>query len=267
MRNLLIPGIVAGLLLALHAIPEGNYSARWHAREANQEQREFARRLAQLPFEFGDWQSEDAPIDPREHQTSGAVGDYQRVFRNRYDPKKKVTVYIACGNPVDMAIHNPERCYKAAGATEDDTRTKYAMALSNNRNIATFWTNRFKSGTVDEGQRSLRIFWSFSSDGKWVAPSNARWSLGREAAVYKIYALSDVPVGKKDTIDDSPARELLDGFMPIIQQTLFPEEAKPDIAPPSEKPAETPAASPAAPPAATTEPPADAPPAAAAAGK
>ncbi len=234
MRSYLIPSIVVVLLLVLQMFPYRKMT--WQTREASPEQKEFARRLAKVPFEFGDWQSEPADVNQRELEASAATGSYARVFHNRFDPEKKVEIFIVCGHPQDVTIHTPERCYKASGFKEDDEARKFPIDFGKEygKDVAFFWTNRYKAGSEAEGQQSLRIFWSFSDDGQWVAPNFARLTLGRSPAVYKIYAIAPLKPGEREQPEDSPGKDILHDFLPVLNSVLFPPE-KPEATPSAEK--------------------------------
>jgi Protein of unknown function (DUF3485) len=234
MRSYLIPSIVVVLLLVLQMFPYRKMT--WQTREASPEQQEFSRRLAKVPFEFGDWQSEPADVNQRELEASAATGSYARVFHNRFDPEKKVEIFIVCGHPQDVTIHTPERCYKASGFKEDDEARKFPIDFGKEygKDVAFFWTNRYKAGSEAEGQQSLRIFWSFSDDGQWVAPNFARLTLGRSPAVYKIYAIAPLKPGEREQPEDSPGKDILHDFLPVLNSVLFPPE-KPEATPSAEK--------------------------------
>ncbi len=222
MRNFWIPAAAVVVLLVLQTFPYKRLT--WQTREPSKEQIDFAHRLTKVPLEFGDWQSEPAKVDQRELEASAATGSYSRVFRNRFDPEKKVEIFIVCGHPQDVTIHTPERCYKASGFKEDDEARKFPIDFGKEygKDVAFFWTNRYKAGSEAEGQQSLRIFWSFSDDGEWVAPNFARLTLGRSPAVYKIYAIAPLKTGEREQPEDSPCKEFLREFLPRLNAVLFP---------------------------------------------
>ncbi len=230
MRNFWIPAAAVVVLLVLQTFPYKKLT--WQTREATPEQKEFARRLTKVPLEFGDWQSEPVNLDQREMEASAATGSYARTFHNRFDPEKKVQIFIVCGHPQDVTIHTPERCYKASGFKEDDEARKFPVDFGKEygKNVAFFWTNRYKAGSEAEGQQSLRIFWSFSDDGEWIAPNFARLTLGRSPAIYKIYAIVPLKTGERDQPEDSPGKDFLREFLPVMNATLFPSENPADAA-------------------------------------
>lgn len=235
MRNYLIPAIVIVVLLFLQMVPYRKLT--WQTREATPEQKEFARRLGTVPLEFGDWKSEPANINQRELEASAATGCYARDFTNRYDPEKKIEVFIVCGHPQDVTIHTPDRCYKASGFKEDDEARKFPVDYGKEygKDVAFFWTNRYKAGTEAEGQQSLRVFWSFSDDGIWLAPNFARLTLGRSPAIYKIYAIAPLKSGKNEQPEESPCKDFLREFLPLLNASLFPPASAESNPTPAEK--------------------------------
>ena len=222
MYKFVLPVAVAAVLIALHAWPQGIWSRRWGAGDVTEEQKIFAERLKNIPTSFGDWDSEDVPISQRELDASGSTGSFSRRFFNRNAPEKSVLIFIVSGNSYDVTMHTPDQCYVLSGFQEAESQDRYVVDTG--KTAAEFATNRFRrSGTLD-GPQHLRIFWSFSGDGEWVAPTTPKLSLMSSPALFKIYAQTVIPGDTALRPEESPAVPFLREFMPMLTTALFPAD-------------------------------------------
>jgi Protein of unknown function (DUF3485) len=218
--------IVGILLLTAHSYLQGKWTERWGLRSVSEEQKLFAERLNHVPTAFGDWESVDSPISEREKEASGAVNTFSRVYTNRTDPTKVVSIYIVCGHPKDITQHTPDQCYVLSGFEEAEDEQPYTIDTGESgKTSADFRTNRYRKGFSFNPQ-DLRIFWSFSYDGKWEAPRNPKVWLMHYPALYKIYANTDLHGTAHTQPQDSAAVPFLREFMPILNSVLFPPEDK-----------------------------------------
>jgi len=231
MQKLVIPVALAALLIALHAVPQGIWSRRFGQKDVTEEQKAFAARLENIPTSFGDWESMEAKVSDRELAASGSIGSFSRTFQNRLSPEKVVQIFIVCGNSYDVTMHTPDQCYVLSGFEEAESQEPHIIKGMNGKVASEFATNRFKRGSTVEGPQDLRIFWSFSSDSEWVAPTTPKFSLMSAPALYKVYAIS--PVAENATrASESPAVPFLEEFMPLLTSVLFPANG---IKPPTEE--------------------------------
>jgi hypothetical protein len=76
----------------------------------------------------------------------------------------------------------------------------------------------------------LRIFWTFSGDGQWVAPSVPKYALSHYPALYKLYANTSLHGEARTRPEDSAAVPFLRQFLPVLNQALFPPEEKTESA-------------------------------------
>jgi hypothetical protein len=227
MQKLVLPVALAAILIALHAIPQGIWSRRWGQRDVTEEQKAFAARLENIPTSFGDWDSVAMKVSDRELEASGSIGSFSRRFQNRISPEKIVQVFIVCGNSYDVTMHTPDQCYVLSGFEETETPQPYVVP---GKVASEFTTNRFRRSSTLDGPQHLRIFWSFSSDGEWVAPSTPKFSLMSAPALYKIYAITEVVGDNGTRAGESPAVPFLQEFMPLLSSALFPANAtKPSV--------------------------------------
>src|SRR5690348_6864022 len=68
-----------------------------------------AERLNAIPLEIGDWDGEVIEVKPGE-AGKGVAGCIKRRYVNR-KTSQAVSLFIVCGRPGPVSIHNPEDCY------------------------------------------------------------------------------------------------------------------------------------------------------------
>jgi hypothetical protein len=225
MNRYLIPAGAAGLLILISAYFQGVYSERWGKRPIWEEQKILAKHLMQdVPTTVGEWESKEIPVDLREMNAAGAVGYYSRHFYKKSKPDTTgVDVLIICGHPADMTIHTPEKCYVTSGYKETSDQEKYVVKSGDV--TQEFYTDKFAKGdTFEAGAENVRVFWSFTYDGNWMAPTVPKLELMAHHAVMKIYARTVVPQNSAGRADESPANSFLSDFMPVLTAAVFPKE-------------------------------------------
>ena len=188
-------------------------------------QKLFAERVKNIPTKFGDWESKDTPVDPRQIAASGSDAYFSRHFYNRLAPDQVVEVFIVSGNGRDITQHTPDQCFVLNGGYDQEDQESFVVDAG--RTTARFSTSRFRKGTSAlEGPRNLRCFWSFSDNGEWVAPSGTLQKfLAGSPALFKIYAISDLPLESSGRPDDCSAVPFLRQFLPLLTKALFPPDS------------------------------------------
>jgi hypothetical protein len=238
MTRLIAPIAVVVALIAGSAVFEGIKMERWAKHETSAEQKVFAERMKSIPFAFGDWESSDEPISQRDLEGARAAGHYSRRFHNRLDSSKEVNILIIVGAPSDICAHTPEKCYANSGFDALGENDHYIINVG--KTPAEFYTNRFRRGESGEAIQNLRIFWSFSVDGSWLAPTSPKYQfqLAGYSALCKIYAITELPANSEGRPDESAAVGFLEKFLPVVNEHLFPSD-KNATSPNGEKPAST----------------------------
>jgi len=66
---------------------------------------------------------------------------------------------------------------------------------------------------------SLRLYWAWHSSKGWSAPEDARWELGGEPMLSKLYVVRDTAGAMVDPKED-PANEFLALLLPEIDRVL-----------------------------------------------
>jgi hypothetical protein len=212
--------LVGVVILCAQTILQGTWTERWRVRPVSEQEQALAARLKSVPFTVGNWDSVESNIDERGLEGSRTVGYYGRIFRNRNNPEQIVSVYVFCGHPRDMTQHTPDQCYPLNGNDAADDQQKQVVDAG--KMSADFYTNCFHKSMAFEGPSQVRVFWSFSKDGNWVALP--KFELLNAPALYKIYAISEVTGEGKSRPDDPTVVGFLREFLPVLNASLFPPQ-------------------------------------------
>jgi hypothetical protein len=176
--------IAAVVLVVGTTYLHGRMTERWSGRNVAVELQRSAERLEScFPKRFGDWEAaKELEFDPRELERAGAVGHISRAFDNKRS-KARVSVFVVCATPHDASGHTPDRCYPGAGFEIGETEHRQTVPLADGRSAETF------TGTFRKSGQTLRVYWTYGVDGRWVAPQIARIELADAKAVYKLYVI------------------------------------------------------------------------------
>jgi hypothetical protein len=173
-----------------------------------------AERLQQLPATIGAWESTPGTIDLREIRMAQITGSVRRDYRHR-ETGRAVTLTILCGASGPMSVHPPTACFEGVGYSLSSGPTFVQITDStreeNNLNRAAF---RLPDSNTEE---VVRVFWGWSQDGQWQAPTNPRLTFRGLPALYKLYVVDRA----FDSTDDlSQAESFLRDSLPVIRETL-----------------------------------------------
>jgi hypothetical protein len=180
---------------------QGRMTDRWTGRNVAAELQQSAERLEKLfPKTVGDWEAvEELESNPDELERAGAVGHISRAYANTKS-KARLSAFVVCATPHDASGHTPDRCYPGAGFEIAETEHRLTIPLADERTAEVF------TGTFRKSGQTLRVFWTYGVDGRWIAPQIARIELAAAKAVYKLYVIIDetpLPpgVGSKVCVD------------------------------------------------------------------
>lgn len=220
-----IPIGLAILLIVGLTIVEINMTDRFAGANVSAEQR--GKLLELVPKSFGDWQSEDRPVDPQVQKSAGAMGvAISRDYRNTRTGEK-VGLWLIVGHARDISFHTPDVCYPSSGfETRSRENSLYPMVVQGLPDTP-FWTNTFYKEDQISGRTLIRVFWTwFNPDedengGKivWEAPSNPRWRFGNTRALYKMYFTSDMH-DQMETAEQSACLHFARDFLPVVDKIL-----------------------------------------------
>lgn len=217
MKNLLaiVPFVVALPIVVTAAIWQGNHSERWGRFP---ELEVCAKRIDSIPLEIGEWRGVLGPkMEEEIRQYAGAVGDTQITFSNKQGDH--VNVLVVCGRLMDVWNHRPDRCYPAHGYEEKGDRSTQKIEISKGVN-AEFQMSIY---ALKDQPSQVRVYWAWSSDGRWLAPDGLRDDFTRMKPVFKIQIES--PVGRDvHAPTEGPAAELIKELIPEVNRVLFPPE-------------------------------------------
>lgn len=204
------PVLIGVALVAGVTALQGMWTDRWSGRNVAADLEQAAEVLqANFPARFGRWEFvQELPSDPKELERAGAVGHISRLFTNK-ETGAKVSVFIVCATPHDASGHTPDRCYPGAGFEIAETEHRQSIPLVDGQTAETF------TGTFRKTGQTLRVFWTYGIDGRWIAPQIARIELAGTSAVYKLYAIIDesrLASGQSKVVCSDFLAELLPAF-------------------------------------------------------
>ena len=183
----------------------------------------WSRRLDNLPATVGDWDGTRIQANEQELKASGARGAGGIAYRNR-ETGEVVSVFLVCGTARRVSTHTPDKCYVSHGFRMDKNPTSYEIETSAGK--AQFFTAPFnKSDTISTTR--LRILWSWSPDGSWIAPGTAsthKMALSKYNALFKLYVITEVN-SMDQRVDETAAYRFIQEYLPELNELLFTPSA------------------------------------------
>jgi exosortase len=211
-----IPAICAGVLIVIAAgITSGRWTNRW---ASTRELDEAAASLDRLPLEIGDWSGRVEAADPRETRAADVA---RLVVASYQNPRlaRKVRLFVVCGRPGPVAVHTPDVCYPSAGYTMvQASPQRLAVECEPRSAPAEFLGATFRqedSITPD----AIRIYWSWSSGGKWSVPDHPRLAFAGRPFLYKLYVIFD-DVGQGKGAAGTSETEFIGRLLRALETTL-----------------------------------------------
>jgi hypothetical protein len=208
-RTILIT--VAVLLLVSSGLLHGKWTHRW-APEAAFDDKRFST-LSTLPLTIGDWTGEDLTLNPQELRLAEARASVIRRYVHRARGTA-VTVVLLGGRAGPISVHTPDVCYRGSGYEETTEATR--MTLTDAAHDE-FWVRNFRKSSATPVQ--LRIFHSWSSDGRWVAPEHPRFEFAGRPALFKMYLIREM-ARPSEPAEDDPALDLFRTLRPKLVSIL-----------------------------------------------
>lgn len=217
----LLPVLIGVALVAGATVLQGMWTDRWSGRNVAADLQQAAQVLEQkFPERFGGWEFvQELPSDPKQLERAGAVGHISRLFVNK-ESGAKVSAFIVCATPHDASGHTPDRCYPGAGFEIAEAEHRQSIPLADGRTAETF------TGTFRKTGQTLRVFWTYGIDGRWIAPQIARIELAGTSAVYKLYAIIDetrLAGGQAPVV----CADFLSALLPAFDAAVYGEKAAP----------------------------------------
>ena len=214
-----LPIAAAVVIMGISAYAQGVWSERWMTFP---ELDLYAEQLNAIPETIGQWQGTDlGQSDEKVKKISGAVGELMRTYRN--PAGEEVRVSIICARQRDIFYHTPERCYPAAGFDMQGEPQQEVFEIGNT--TAEFFTTSFLK-SEPTGTHAERGYWSWTGDGKWIAPRNPKLEFAGHRALYKLYVFATIPPGNKGKQTNDFCADFIREFVPAAEQALKPAMEK-----------------------------------------
>lgn len=209
---------VAVVAMIVGGYLQGIWSERWGEPMTAQIQ-EWSQRLDELPMTLGNWEGQRIEANQQELEASGARGAAGVAYRNR-ETGEIVTVFLVCGTARRISTHTPDKCYVSHGFRMDKNPTTYE--IDTQAGPAQFFTAPFNKRDAVSTTR-LRILWSWSPDGNWIAPGTAsthKMALSKYKALYKLYVITEVN-SMDQRVDETAAYHFVQNYLPTLNEHLF----------------------------------------------
>lgn len=212
----MVTAIAAVVVIIGTTYLQGRMTDRWAGRNVAVELQQSAELLERLfPSKVGDWEAvEELESSPDELERAGAIGHVSRAYFNKKS-KARLSTFVVCATPHNASGHTPDRCYPGAGFEIAETEHRLTVPLADDRTAEAF------TGTFRKSGQTLRVFWTYGVDGRWVAPQIARIELAAAKAVYKLYVIIDetpLPPGVGSKVCTDFMGQVLANFDAALQE-------------------------------------------------
>jgi len=220
----IVTAVAAAVLVCGTTFLHGRMTERWTGRNVTGELQRAAEQLERhFPASVGEWQvAEELESSPEELKRAGAVGHVSRAYVNTKS-KARLSAFVVCATPHDASGHTPDRCYPGAGFEIAEAEHRLTIPIADGRTAEVF------SGTFRKSGQTLRVFWTYGVDGRWVAPQLARIELASAAAVYKLYVIIDetpLPAGVGSKVCTEFMSVLLADFDAALKESMKSEQRR-----------------------------------------
>ena len=204
--------LLSGLILVIvTAIVQGVWTQRWQKSAVMESA---IHRLSYAPGDLGAWKAEPVEFDAETLAAAGAQGSWVRRYTDARSGVS-VLVILLCGRSGKMSVHRPEYCYGGAGYQMMADPVSYDLFVDP---PAQCWTTRFRK-EKSTGNVQLRIFWTWFGDGVWQAPESPRLKFAHLSALYKLYAIRELPP-RQERLEEDPSLDLLQKLLPALAEAL-----------------------------------------------
>ncbi len=211
-RGIILPAVALILVLGT-GIVHGVMSGRWGRPD---DLRAVASRLDSVPMTVGDWSATPSEI-PDDQLARGEIVSYlSRRYVNR-SRGTAVTVLVVMGRPGPISIHTPDVCFRGAGFELERPVTNQSADIAGVGRCE-FMVGDFTRPTAATPEHA-RVFWGWSSDGRWTAPSNPRFEFAGKPFLFKLYVLRSGQ-SQSELTDNNECMGFLNQFAPAFQKAV-----------------------------------------------
>ncbi|VTS08818.1 hypothetical protein [Tuwongella immobilis] len=203
---------IMGVLIALTAVCHGYLTNRWSVFAAGQFDPDI---LRSIDDRIGDWEASEATISPEDRMKAYAVS---RKFTHP-GLGRTIQVTLISGHPSKVATHTPDVCFPGSGYALKSSMDRTAYPTVDGTNRIGAYVADFQKTTATSTE-TLKVRWTWTSDGVWEAPEYPRWYYGRSPVLHKLYVVHSVVDG--DPVKEEAYREfvaqLIDRLNPRIKR-------------------------------------------------
>lgn len=199
-------------------IAHGLRTDRWASEVSNASELQALEKMpAQIgnEGELGSWQGKTIHRD----NLREALPDESTTMVRRYVSRENesVAVLLTRGRSGPMVIkHLPTECYPSSGYDIVGSPKRY---LTKHQPADEFWVATFKKSN-QAFPLVVRVYWSWSADGRWQTPDQPRLTFARHATLYKLYVVQDIP-NENVTFEGSPVHDFIDKFTDAMRSSFF----------------------------------------------
>ena len=178
----------------------------------------YAQQLSQVPLSVGEWEGEEGRRATNASRKSPArPGELNRVYRNAAGEEvrgdadvRRLSRHL---RPLARSLLPGRRLRDDGQAAAEHSTSRSTRPNSSPRRSA----SPIRTGTQDE-----RGYWSWTSDGNWLAPKNERLTYGGERALYKLYVFASAPAASRGRPDSDFRVDFIREFVPALTRALMP---------------------------------------------
>jgi hypothetical protein len=210
--------LVVALTVASGVI-QGRIRNRWGPSETMQAA---AQELGNVPEKFGGshddrWQLKRTDTLPSDVvEMLECTGYINRCYENRRTGEE-VNVFVVIGPTGPIASHTPEICFSSQNYKSRDEHQRVVIPTAEEDDE--LWALSFKTKNIREDL--LRVYYGWTTSGRWTATSDPRFAFVGSPYLYKIQLASEMPAGTNLKTTDT-CREFLKDFLPVLRKHLIP---------------------------------------------
>jgi len=221
---LVAPFVVVAVALGTSTFIQGDIVDRWGPHQ-NDTLKMFTENIDKIPMKFGNWVAvEKIKQDAEQLKYAKVTGSFSWLYRN-VKTKKEVRVFLVSGKPQNVADHEPDMCYPAAGYTIAGEGVRlYPITIGDDEDYIECTTKEavFNKQEGTTPTQYLRILWTWKTGpGPWEAPSLPSFKFGFKPALYKMYLITDY---HDEQLEDCPSVQFIEDFTLPFDKAVFGEQ-------------------------------------------
>ncbi|MEP3480982.1 MAG: exosortase-associated EpsI family protein [Fuerstiella sp.] len=217
MKNSSLLLIISLIFVAVSGWTQGLVQRRW---ATDDQLPAAAARLQKIPKAFGHWTSEELSLTETEISTGRIAGYVRREYRHA-QTESTVGVLLMVGEAGPISLHPPTVCLAGQGyqmLRQPSTQTISLDGRKQSEETCEVFRTDFRSAQASD-DRLTRLYWGWSTEGKWQAATNPRFSFVGEPLLYKLYVTERWRPSESRT-DTAVAEQFLKEFLPAVRRSI-----------------------------------------------